>query len=88
MVLRSVVAGYGGYLPERIVTNEELARRVDTTDAWIRQRTGIRQRHIAADGEKTSDLALAASRIALERAGLAASDLDLIVLGGKVAQHR
>jgi 3-oxoacyl-[acyl-carrier-protein] synthase-3 len=80
MVLRSVVAGHGGYLPERIVTNEELAKRVDTTDAWIRQRTGIHQRHIAADGEMTSDLAIAASRIALERAGLAASELDLIVL--------
>jgi len=80
MVFRSVVAGYGGYLPERVVTNEELARRVDTTDEWIRQRTGIRARHIAADGEMTSDLAIAAARVALERAGMAASDVDLIVL--------
>ncbi|MEN8195263.1 MAG: beta-ketoacyl-ACP synthase III [Pseudomonadota bacterium] len=77
---RSVVTGCGAYLPERIVTNDELARRIDTSDEWISQRTGIRQRHIAADGELTSDLALAASRRALEKAGCAAGDIDIIVL--------
>ncbi len=78
--LRSVVLGAGGYLPEKILTNDDLAKMVDTSDAWIRQRTGIAQRHIAADGELTSDLAAAAARVALDRAGLRASDIDLIVL--------
>ena len=77
---RSIVAGCGAYLPERIVTNDELATRIDTSDEWILRRTGIRQRHIAADGELTSDLALAASKPALEAAQLDAGDLDLIVL--------
>lgn len=80
MVLRSVVAGCGSYLPKRIVTNEELARKVDTSHEWIVQRTGIHSRHIAADGEKTSDLALAAARDALTHAGIDAGDLDMIVL--------
>lgn len=80
MPLRSVVAGCGAYLPERIVTNAELAKRVDTSDEWIVQRTGIRERRIAAEGEKTSDLALEAGRQALERSGAASSDVDLIVL--------
>ena len=80
MVRRSVVAGCGAYLPEQIVTNDELAQRVDTSDEWIVQRTGIRSRHIAAEGEKTSDLAFAASRDALDDAGIAASDIDLVVL--------
>jgi 3-oxoacyl-[acyl-carrier-protein] synthase-3 len=75
-----VVIGCGAYLPERIVTNDELARRIDTSDEWISQRTGIRQRHIAAEGELTSDLALAASRRALEKAGCAAGDIDIIVM--------
>jgi 3-oxoacyl-[acyl-carrier-protein] synthase-3 len=79
-VIRSVVQGCGSYLPERIVTNEELATKVDTSDEWIRQRTGIRQRHIAADGEFTSHLALKASERALAHAGVKASELDLIVL--------
>ena len=78
--LRSVVLGAGGYLPEKILTNEDLATMVDTSDAWIRQRTGIAQRHIAADGELTSDLAAAAARAALDRAGVPADDIDLIVL--------
>ena len=78
--LRSVVLGVGGYLPEKILTNDDLAKMVDTSDAWIRQRTGIAQRHIAADGELTSDLAAAAARVALDRAGIPASDIDLIVL--------
>ncbi len=80
MTLRSRVAGCGGYLPERVVTNDELAARLDTSDAWIRQRTGIGERRIAAKGELTSDLAFHASRRALERAGMSGSDLDLIVL--------
>jgi 3-oxoacyl-[acyl-carrier-protein] synthase-3 len=80
MVRRSVVAGCGSYLPKRIVTNEELATRVDTSHEWIVQRTGIHARHIAADGEKTSDLALAAAQDALDAAGVKATDLDMIVL--------
>jgi 3-oxoacyl-[acyl-carrier-protein] synthase-3 len=77
---RSQAAGTGGYLPERIVTNDELAVRLDTSDAWIRQRTGIAERRIAASGELTSDLATAAAKRALERAGMSGGDLDLIVL--------
>jgi len=79
-VIRSVVQGCGSYLPERIVTNDELAKKMETSDEWIRQRTGIRQRHIAADGEFTSHLALKASERALAHAGVKASELDLIVL--------
>ncbi len=77
---RSTVAGCGSYLPDRIVTNDELATRIDTSDEWISQRTGIRQRHIAADGQLTSDLAIEASRRALENAGLEGSDIDVIVM--------
>ena len=79
-MIRSVVQGCGSYLPERVVTNADLAQKMDTSDEWIQQRTGIRQRHIAADGEMTSHLALKASEQALAHAGLKASDLDLIVL--------
>jgi len=79
-VIRSVVQGCGAYLPERVVTNAELAQRMETSDEWIQQRTGIRQRHIAADGEFTSHLATKAADAALKRAGMAAADLDLIVL--------
>ncbi|MBS0223757.1 MAG: ketoacyl-ACP synthase III [Proteobacteria bacterium] len=78
--MRSVVQGCGAYLPARVVTNDELAKKVDTSDEWIRQRTGIRQRHIAAEGEFTSHLALKASERALADAQLKPSDLDLIVL--------
>ncbi len=78
--LHSRILGTGSCLPSRIVTNAELESTVDTTDEWIVARTGIRQRHIAADGETTSDLALAASRHALAAAGLRPGDIDLIVL--------
>ena len=78
--VRSVALGSGSYLPERIVTNKELAERVDTSDEWIVERSGIRERRIAADGEMTSDLALAASRAAIEDAGIDATDIDLVVL--------
>ncbi len=80
MIKRSIVAGCGSYLPERVVTNEELAERLDTSDEWIVARTGIRQRHIAAEGEVTSDLAFFAAERALEHAGIPASDLDLLIL--------
>ena len=79
-MIRSVVQGCGAYLPERVVTNDELAKKVETSDEWIQQRTGIKQRHIAADGEFTSHLAIKASQRALDHAGMKASDLDLIVL--------
>src|SRR5499426_1777894 len=87
MVVRSRVLSAGSYLPARIVTNDELAKTIDTSDEWIRQRTGIRQRHIAAEGELTSDLAIAASRQALENAGLKGSDIDCIVLGTCTPDH-
>jgi len=77
---RAVVVGTGSYLPSRLVTNRDLAERVDTTDAWIVERTGIRQRHIAAADEATSDLAVAAARRALDMAGLTPADIDLIVV--------
>ena len=80
MTIRSVVLGCGSYLPQRILTNAELARRIDTSDQWIVQRTGIRQRHIAAEGEFTSHLAIKAARAALEDAGVEAETIDLIVL--------
>ena len=76
----SRIVGTGSYLPERIVDNHEFARRLDTSDAWIRERTGIVQRHIAAEGQASSDLALQASRRALEAAGLDASRIDLIIV--------
>lgn len=79
-IIRSVVRGCGAYLPERILTNDELAERVDTSDAWIQERTGIKQRHIAAEGEMTSDLAIAASRQALIRSNVDPSDIDLVVV--------
>jgi 3-oxoacyl-[acyl-carrier-protein] synthase-3 len=80
VTLRSVVLGCGSYLPQRILTNAELAQRIDTSDEWIVQRTGIRQRHIAAEGEFTSHLALNAARAALADAGVDAQSIDLIVL--------
>ncbi len=79
MILRSVIIGSGCYLPERVLTNAELATRVDTSDDWIVQRTGIRERHVAADGEFTSHLGIKAALAALADAGLAPQDIDLIV---------
>lgn len=80
MTRRSVVRGVGSYLPARVLTNEELSVQVDTSDDWIVQRTGIRQRHIAAEGETTSDLGLKAAEAALADAGLGPQDIDLIIL--------
>jgi 3-oxoacyl-[acyl-carrier-protein] synthase-3 len=78
-LIRSVIRGVGAHLPKRIMTNADMARLVDTTDEWIRERTGIEQRHIAEEGELTSDLGIAASRQALVRAGIDPIDIDLIV---------
>lgn len=80
-VTYSRIAGTGGYLPARVLTNADLARMVDTTDEWIVDRTGVRKRHIAAEGETTCDLAEHASRRALEAAGAAPGDIDLVVVG-------
>lgn len=79
MTLRSVIVGAGCYLPERTLTNAELATMVDTSDDWIVQRTGIRERHIAAKGEMTSDLGIRAAQAALADAGMTPQDIDLIV---------
>jgi 3-oxoacyl-[acyl-carrier-protein] synthase-3 len=87
MIVRSQVVGCGAYLPQQVVTNAELACRLDTSDAWITQRTGIRQRHIAAPGETTSDLATAAAKAALAHAGIGAEALDLIVLATSTPDH-
>lgn len=78
-MIRSEILGCGSYLPERCVTNDELAETVDTSDEWIRSRSGIAQRHFAAEGEYTSDLAFAAATRALEHAGVDVSELDLII---------
>jgi 3-oxoacyl-[acyl-carrier-protein] synthase-3 len=82
MTMRALIAGCGGYLPERAVSNEELAREhgLDTTDAWIVERTGIRRRHIAAPGETASSMAAAAARRALERARLPAEAVDCVIV--------
>ncbi|WP_424967618.1 beta-ketoacyl-ACP synthase III [Dinoroseobacter sp. S375] len=77
---RAVVIGVGHYLPERIVTNTELEKTVDTTDEWIRTRSGIEQRHFAAEGEKTSDLATHAAEAAIARAGIDAGSIDAIIV--------
>ena len=80
-MIYSRIAGTGSYLPAKILTNQELERLVDTTDEWIRTRTGIERRHIAADGETTLDLAEHAARRALEAAGWAPTDVDFIAFG-------
>ena len=77
---RAVIKGVGSYLPDKIMTNDDLAKIVDTSDEWITERTGIRQRHIAAEGQTTADLAVHAAERALQNAGMTASDIDLIVL--------
>jgi 3-oxoacyl-[acyl-carrier-protein] synthase-3 len=76
----SRIAGTGSYLPEKVVTNHDLEQMMDTSDEWIQERTGIKRRHLAADGEKTSDLALAAANSALEMAGISADDVGLIII--------
>jgi 3-oxoacyl-[acyl-carrier-protein] synthase-3 len=85
--LRSQIAGCGAYLPERVLTNAELALRLDTSDEWIRQRTGIGERRIADPRELTSDLAARAAGRALDRAGLAGADVDLLVLATATPDH-
>ena len=77
---RTIILGCGSYLPERVVTNAELSTRIDTTDEWIFSRTGIRQRHLAADGEMTSDLALKAAERAVEDAGIQIADIDMVII--------
>jgi 3-oxoacyl-[acyl-carrier-protein] synthase III len=79
-VIRSIIRGVGASLPKKIMTNKDMARLVDTTDDWIVERTGIKARHIAEDGEKTSDLAIAAGRQALVRSGINAGDIDLVLV--------
>ncbi len=78
---QSRILGIGAYAPERVLTNRDLEKLVDTSDEWISERTGIKQRHIARDDETASDMALAASRRALEMAGLTPADLDMIIVG-------
>ncbi|MET1414985.1 beta-ketoacyl-ACP synthase III [Roseibium sp. HPY-6] len=79
-VIRSIVTGCGSFLPEKVLTNSDLAKMVDTSDEWIVQRTGIEQRHIASEGQVTSDLALEAAQRALQNAGRDATDIDTIIL--------
>jgi len=85
--IRSVVRGVGSCLPERILTNAELAQTVETSDSWIRERTGIGERRIAAEGEYTSHLGAAAARSALDNAGMTAEDIDLIVVATTTPDH-
>ncbi len=85
MTLRAVVRGVGHYLPERVVPNSEFEARIDTTDEWIRTRSGIERRHFAAEGETTSDLGAAAARAALADAGMQADEIDAIILATSTA---
>ena len=80
MTLRTVIRSCGSYLPARVVTNKDMESMVETSDEWIVQRTGIRERHIAADGETSADMAIAAARQALEKSGLAAGDIDGVIV--------
>ncbi len=84
---RSILRAVGGYLPDRTVTNDDLARTLDTSDAWIQERTGIRRRHIAAPGELTSDLAVAAAGRALDRADLDRAAIDLVIVATSTPDH-
>ncbi len=79
--MRSRIIGTGSYVPEKVVTNDDLSQRIDTNDEWIRTRTGISERRVAAEGEQTSDMAVAAARRALEMAGKKPEDVDLIIVG-------
>ncbi|MEO7251893.1 MAG: 3-oxoacyl-ACP synthase, partial [Arenimonas sp.] len=81
MTVYSRIAGTGSYLPEKVLTNADLEKMVDTNDEWIVSRSGIRERHIAAEGETTGDLAFHAATRALQAAGLDAADIEMIVLG-------
>ena len=81
------IIGLGSYLPSRVVTNDDLAQRLDTSDEWIRTRTGIRERHYAAPEEATSDLALAAGRRALDDAGIEAADVDVVIVATTTPDH-
>lgn len=85
MTIRSIVRGVGHYLPERVVENAEFAEKIDTTDEWIKTRTGISRRHFAAEGETTSQMATAAAQAALKDAGLVAGDIDAIILATSTA---
>ena len=80
-MIRARITGTGSYVPEKVLTNQDIEKFLDTNDEWIRARTGISERHIAADGEQTSDLATRAAERAMEMAGVSAEDLDLIVVG-------
>lgn len=84
---RAYITGLGAYAPKRVLTNADLERMVETSDAWIVQRSGIRERHIAEDGESTSDLALPAAQQALDRANLLPEDIDFIVVGTTTPDH-
>lgn len=86
-VLPIGILGLGAYLPERVVSNEDLTRELDTSDEWIRTRTGIHQRHVAADGQATADLAAAAARTALDDAGLQAADIGMLLVATTTPDH-
>ncbi len=86
-VIRSIISGSGSYLPKNIITNKDLEHKVDTSDEWIVERTGIKQRHIAADDEVTSDLAVNAAKKALHNANVTAADIDLIVVATSTADQ-
>ncbi|NNF73027.1 MAG: beta-ketoacyl-ACP synthase 3, partial [Rhodobacteraceae bacterium] len=85
MTTRAVVRGVGHYLPERIVENAEFETWIDTSDEWIRSRSGIERRHFAAEGETTSDMACKAAQAALDHAGLAADDIDVLIVATSTA---
>ena len=80
-MIHSRIVGTGSYLPEKVLTNADLEKMVDTNDEWIRERTGIRQRHVAAEGQTTSDLAVEAAKRAMEAAGVTAAEIDLLIVG-------
>ena len=85
MMRRAIVRGVGHYLPDRVVTNAELEARIDTTDEWIRSRSGIERRHVVAEGQTTADIAARAARMALADAGLTAADIDAVIVATSTA---